>query len=103
MKFRITSILFVAFTDTARASIGDRFVDDGFYFGRPWEIGLRRFAPEIFEKGITLKILPLRKNAPIYIPEERLPEFGGDGEAVDVSKITLSREYEVTVRAMKTI
>lgn len=81
--------------DIARAYIGDRMIDDDFYFGRPWEIGLRRFVPEVFEKGITLKILPLRKDAPIYIPKDRLPEFAENGEAVGVSKVTLEQEYEV--------
>ncbi|MFV0337701.1 MAG: hypothetical protein ACK5LK_05600 [Chthoniobacterales bacterium] len=41
--------------DIARAYIDDRLVDDDFYFGRPWEIGLWRFVPEVFEKGITIK------------------------------------------------
>lgn len=80
--------------DIARAYIGDRLIDDDFFFGRPWEIGLRRFASEVFEKGITLKILPLRKDAPIYIPKDRLPQFGENGEAVGVSEVTLEREYE---------
>ncbi len=84
--------------DIARAYIGDRFIDDDFYFGRPWEIGLSRFAPEVLEKGITLRILPLRKDAPIYIPKDRLPKFGDNGEAVGVSRITIAREYEVALR-----
>ena len=84
--------------DIARAYIGDRLIDDDFYFGRPWEIGLRRFAPEVFVKGITLKILPLRKDASIYIPKERLPQFGDNGEAIEVRQIAVAREYEVVLR-----
>jgi hypothetical protein len=92
------SLLQIHYTgDIARAYIGDRLIDDDFYFGRPWEIGLRRFAPEVLEKGITLKILPLRKDAPIYIPKDRLPRFGADGQAVGVSRVDIVREYEVAL------
>ncbi|MEA3188809.1 MAG: beta-galactosidase [Chthoniobacter sp.] len=87
--------------DIARAYIGDQLIDDDFYFGRPWEIGLRRFAPEVLQKGITLKILPLRKDAPLYIPKDRLPEFGENGEAVGVSKVTLTQEYEIALHPAK--
>jgi hypothetical protein len=85
------------FGDIARAYIGDRLIDDDFYFGRPWEIGLRRFAPEVSQKGITLKILPLRKDAPIYIPQDRLPQFGENAEAIGVTGISLAPEYEITL------
>jgi hypothetical protein len=86
--------------DIARAYIGDQLIDDDFYFGRVWEIGLRRFAPEILEKGITLKILPLRKDAPIYIPKDRLPAFGENDQAVGVNEVTSEPEYEVEIRPM---
>jgi hypothetical protein len=86
--------------DIARAYIGDEFIDDDFYFGRVWEIGLRRFAPEVLEKGITLKILPLRKDAPIYIPKDRLPAFGENDQAVGVREVTAEPEYETEIRPM---
>ena len=71
--------------DVARAYVGDRLIDDNFYFGAPWQIGLRRFAPEVLTKGVTLKVLPLQTNAPIYLPEECRPttqRFGDHGTAL---------------------
>ena len=79
------------------AYLGDRLVADDFYFGRPWEIGLRRLAPEVMAKGLRLKILPLRKDAPIYLPLERWPNFGAADEIVEVRSIRSVVEYEVTV------
>lgn len=84
--------------DVGRAYIEDRMIDDDFYFGRVWEIGLNRFLPKIAEEGLTLRILPLRKDAPIYIPKARLPDFGDKGEALQVRSITAEAEYEITVR-----
>jgi hypothetical protein len=78
--------------DIGRAYINDRLVNDDFYFGRVWEIGLKRFAPEALEKGLTLKILPLRKDAPIYLPKDRWPSFGETGEAIAVRDITVQTE-----------
>jgi beta-galactosidase len=56
--------------DVARAYVGDRLIDDDFYYGRSWDIGLKRFAPAIFDKGITLKILPMPVGAKIYIQSD---------------------------------
>jgi beta-galactosidase len=65
--------------DVARAYVGDRLIDDDFYYGKPWEIGLKRFAPEVLDRGLTIKILPLPKNSPIYIQEDRRPLVRADG------------------------
>ena len=65
--------------DVARAYIGDRLIDDDFYFGQPWNIGLKRFAPDVLEKGITLKILPMPENARIYIQKDRHPRLDAGG------------------------
>ena len=51
---------------------------DHFYLGEeyPWEIGLRRFAEsDVDFSNLQLEILPLKKNAEIYI--EKFPEFNG--------------------------
>ena len=83
--------------DVDRAYLGERLIDDDFLFSRGLEIGLSRLAPEASEKGLALKILPLRKDAPIYIPGDCLPEFGSNGEALAVRGITVEPEYETGV------
>jgi len=83
--------------DIGRAYLGDRLISDDYYFGRVWEIGLKRFTPEALDKGLTLKILPLRKDAPIYMPKDRWPAFKDNAEAVGVRSITAQAEYEFSV------
>ena len=69
--------------DVARVMIGGKFITDDFYNGRSLEIGLWRHAAELKDGEITVAILPLQKNAPIYFssPAAR-PDFG-DRPAVD--------------------
>jgi hypothetical protein len=80
--------------DVARAYLGDRLVADDFYDGRPWEIGIRRFAPSILGQDLTLKILPLRKDTPIYIAPEKQPHFAENGEAIQVRGVKAIPVYE---------
>jgi beta-galactosidase len=89
--------------DAARAYIGDRLIDDDFYFGQPWEIGLKRYAPEILEKGITIKILPAPKNARIYIQDDRRPRLTANGkttefQGADLLSVEPEMIYEATMR-----
>jgi beta-galactosidase len=49
--------------------------------GTPFEIGLKRHAPTIYRGELLLKILPLRKDAPIYLPQDAWRDFG-DSESV---------------------
>jgi hypothetical protein len=83
--------------DVGRAYIGDRLIADDFYDGRPWEIGLRRFAPSILGGNLTLKILPLRKDAPIYIAPEKKPAFAENDEAIRVRGIKAIPVYDTVI------
>lgn len=87
--------------DTGRAYLNDRLIADDFYHGRVWEIGLRRFAPEILEKGLTLKFLPLRREAPIYIAPEHRPDFGTAEEILEIGAIWAIVEYEQVIETKK--
>jgi beta-galactosidase len=83
--------------DVARLEAGQRLLADDFYKGMTWEIGMKRFATESFGKNLELKIMPLRKDAPIYMPASAWPEFPLTGEIADVSGIHALPEYEVRV------
>jgi hypothetical protein len=89
--------------DVARAYIGERLIDDDFYYGHPWEIGLKRFAPEVLEKGITIKILPMPTKATIYMQEDLRPRLTANGETtkfrgVDLIGVTPEMIYEATMQ-----
>jgi len=85
--------------DVARVYAGDRFVDDNFYHGVPWTLGLRRFTPEERAAGITLKILPLRKDAPVFIEPNLRPDFGNETQLARVRQVTLRPIARTTIKS----
>ncbi len=85
------------FGDVGRLYAGPRVLDDDFYKGTTWEIGLKRFAAEAFGKNLELNIMPLRKDAPIYLPASAWPPFPRSGEIADVFGVHAVPEYEVQV------
>jgi hypothetical protein len=84
--------------DVARLYQGTRLLDDDFYKGTVWEIGLKRFAPSITDAPLEVKILPLPKAAPIYLPQAAWPSAWPDGTVGEIRQIDLAPEYEVSVQ-----
>jgi hypothetical protein len=60
--------------DVARLELGGKLLTDNFYNGDAFEVGLRRYAPEIYRKELVLKVLPMPKDAPIYLSHRPRPE-----------------------------
>jgi hypothetical protein len=77
--------------DIARVYAGNRLVTDDFYHGAPLEIGLWRTGPDL-----ELRVLPLRGDAPIYLPPgSRIPPGAQIGTLRSAQVIP---EYEATLR-----
>jgi hypothetical protein len=87
--------------DVGRLNSGARLLDDYFFNGMPWEIGLKRFPPHTLTKGLDLQILPLQKGAPIYLPMRVWPNFGAQQAIADVTSVRAIPEYEVLFAAPK--
>ncbi len=83
--------------DVGRLYGGKQFLDDNFYNGTSWEVGLKRYGRSAWPNGLSLKILPLRKDAPIYIPQRMWPAFKGAAQVGEVKSVKASPEYEVTL------
>jgi beta-galactosidase len=83
--------------DIARLYSGDQLLTDDFYKGTVWEIGLDRLSAAQWAGGLRLEIFPLRKDAPIYLPEGAWPKFGPDGQISEVSSVAAEPEYEISV------
>jgi hypothetical protein len=62
--------------DVARVTLNRRLLTDDFYNGNVFEVGLRRYAPEILDGELRVAILALREDAPIYLANEARPDFG---------------------------
>jgi hypothetical protein len=85
--------------DVARLMLNGRLVTDDFYNGKPFEVGLRRHAPEILAGDLRLAILPLRKDAPIYMANEARPDFGKGDTIVSVRSIEIVPRHAVELKA----
>jgi beta-galactosidase len=82
--------------DIGRLYAGQRLLDDDFFHGETWEVGLKRFAP-LTGRDLTLEVLPLRKDAPIYFSPNARPEFGSAQQICEVRAITAVPEYEIQI------
>jgi beta-galactosidase len=81
--------------DIARLYDHGKLLDDDFYKGTPWEIGLSAFATKDPDPTLELSILPLPKNAPIYLPAGAEPIFPADGQVAKLQDVKVVPEYEV--------
>ncbi|MDR3792375.1 MAG: beta-galactosidase [Terracidiphilus sp.] len=79
--------------DVARFSLGSRLLDDDFYNGRVWEIGLKRYLPSAFGQQLEVGILPLPASAPVYL--DRRARTGNTALAAQVTGIEVVPEYEI--------
>lgn len=87
--------------DVARLSLDGRLLDDDFYNGRTWEIGLKRFLPELFGKNLDVSVLPLPRNAPIYLDARAWEPMNAMGQTANVLGVELLPEYEVVLHPAK--
>ncbi len=87
--------------DIARLYDGDRLLDDNFYNGTTWEVGLNHFLPGISSGYINLKIFPLRKDAPVYIRKNLRPDFYGQQQTAVLNSLKASPEYKMKLIFIK--
>jgi hypothetical protein len=78
--------------DVARLTLNGKLIADNFYAGRPFDLGLKRYGQEIFTGDLRLEILPLRKDAPIYIEPRNRPDFGSNQTALNPESVELIHE-----------
>ena len=87
-------LLTIAYTgDVARLSAHGELLDDNFYNGTPWTIGLRRFLSKMGDEPLALSILPLRRDAPIFLESRFQPSFEDKSQIVDLKSATLIPQY----------
>jgi hypothetical protein len=86
--------------DVARIELNGKLLTDNFFNGKVFELGLKRYAPEIYGKTLTLRILPLAKNAPIYLHGQSELNFGNKGYVLSLKgvQVTENRTVALTVQ-----
>jgi hypothetical protein len=82
--------------DVARLFDGTRMVDDWYYNGQRWQFGLQNLAAAS-KAPLTLTVLPLRADAPIYLPREHRPDFGGQPQLAQLRGVKVVPVYRVEI------
>jgi hypothetical protein len=80
--------------DIGRISSQTALLDDNFYNGLPWEIGLARFGLTTAASQLTLRILPMPQVAPIYLDAKAKARLDRGGTTANVAQARLIPEYE---------
>jgi beta-galactosidase len=83
--------------DIAHLYVGNKLVDDDFYHGATWEIGLKRFMPQAIQDGIRIQILPLRRDAPIYLDPRVRSRLPAGFQIAELPRPTLQLEYDIAI------
>lgn len=84
--------------DIARVFDGATMLDDAFWDGRIWRIGLKRFA-ERSARPWTLTILPMRADAPVYLDEAVRATVPAAGQFAELRSVRIVPEYELVIGA----
>lgn len=86
--------------DTGNAFIDGKLISDNFYNGALWEIGLKRFVPEIRQKGMYVYISPLRKGKIITHTDQAYIETFEGEEIGEIRNVQILPEYRVLVSVL---
>jgi hypothetical protein len=88
----------IAYTgDVARLTANGNLLDDNFNNGLPWTVGLQRFIATGDDGPLELSILPLRRNAPIFLEKRFWPNFQGKSQLDDLKSATLIPQYRFEI------
>jgi hypothetical protein len=82
--------------DVARLFEGTRMVDDWYYNGQRWQLGLNNLSGKAGQP-LMLTVLPLRADAPIYLPKEHWPDFGGQPQLAALRAVKVVPVYRVVI------
>jgi hypothetical protein len=84
--------------DVARVLLDGKVVLDDFYNGQPLEFPLRRFVARLAAGAqLTVEILPLRRDAPILLPDSAWPRFGGRAAVAELSRAEIVQTFTHTL------
>lgn len=78
--------------DFGRLYSGVHMLDDWYYSGYGWQFGLEQVDKDL-DQPLTVSVMPLRADAPIYIPKEARPDFGGKSQIAALRGVTVTPVY----------
>ena len=85
--------------DVAMAFMKGQLVQDEFYHGEPWTIGLKRFHDDLATAPLTFYFRPLRPDAPFLrdLPPSALPDLTS-GSVVAIQDVSVIPEYKINIQ-----
>jgi hypothetical protein len=83
--------------DVAHLQSGGVLLDDNFYNGQTWRIGLKRFNSEVLNGSLDLKVLPMLDPSLIYLDAAALAKLNRSRTNPKLIRARLLPEYEVVV------
>ena len=87
--------------DVARVLLDGKLILDDFYNGAPLDVPLARYADKLAAGAkLTVEILPLRKDAPILLPDSAWPRFIGRPAVAELSKAEIVPTFTHTLPPM---
>jgi len=78
--------------DFARLYSGVHMLDDWYYSGYGWQFGLRQVQAKL-DQPLTVSVMPLRADAPVYLPKEARPDFGTQTQLAELRKVSVTPVY----------
>ena len=85
--------------DRAMAFFDGLLVADHFYYGKPWDIGLKRFLPKLQQQDMVFFFHPVSETAPYLVdfdPSE-IPDFSKESSVLQVEKVEVIPEYKAVL------
>ena len=80
--------------DVARLTLDGKLIEDNFFNGRTFDLGLRRYGPAILSGDLELEILPLRADAPIFLEPKNKPDFGGKDSLLKLQGMEVVKQHD---------
>ncbi|RSU55795.1 beta-galactosidase [Sphingobium yanoikuyae] len=84
--------------DIGRLFDGPDMLDDAYWDGRVWRIGLKRFAARL-GRPWTLTVMPLRADAPIYLDDMARAKLRAGEQVATLEVLRIVPEYRMEVKA----
>jgi hypothetical protein len=85
--------------DAARLESNGKLLDDDFFNGEPWLLGLARYSHGVQLPPLQLEILPMRSDAPVYLPPAGTNQLTGREQTAELNGITVTPQYQLQISA----
>lgn len=86
--------------DVAMAFLNGKMVQDEFWHGTPWMIGLNRHQEAMKKDDMSFYFRPINKGHECLqdLPREVLPDFSKGDQVLDIKGVSIVPQYQVKLK-----